>query len=109
MLAGVELPSSRQQALSLLRSRTLEQRANLMVGPSILGCRRLRKPPKQCCHSSDVLAFAGEVRERLIILDDPLVHVTGHGACAPPVSMALDLSIELYMLLLELESCFLEL
>ena len=80
-----------------------------MVGPSILRCRRLRKPPKQCCHSSDVLAFAGEVRERLIILDDPLVHVTGHGACAPPVSMALNLAIKLRAFLLNLESHFLKL
>ena len=80
-----------------------------MVGPSILGCRRLWKPPKQCYHSSDVLAFAGEVRERLIILDDPQVHVTGHGACASPVSMALDLMIKLHAFLLKLESHFLKL
>ena len=102
MLAGVELLSLRQRALGLLRSRMLEQCANLMVGPSILGCRRLWKPPKQCYHSSDVLAFAGEVRERLIILDDPLVHVTGHGACMPPISMVVDLAIELRAFLLKL-------
>ena len=64
---------------------------------------------EQGCHSSDVLAHLGEVWEGFIILDDPLVHVMGHGACAPTVSMALDLSIELRTFLLELESCFLKL
>ena len=38
-----------------------------------------------------------------------MVHVMGHGACMPTVSMVLDLSIELYAFLLELESCFLDL
>jgi len=82
---------------------------NLTVGPSILGHRRHQKPPKQICHSSDVLACSSKVRERLIILDDPLVHVTGHGACAPPVSMALNLAIKLRAFLLNLESHFLKL
>ena len=44
-----------------------------------------------------------------IVLDDPPVHIMGHGACTPTISMALDLSIELGVFLLELESCFLEL
>ena len=43
------------------------------------------------------------------MLDDPLVHVTGHGVCVPPVFMALDLMIELRAFLLELESRFLKL
>ena len=60
-------------------------------------------------HSSDVLAHLGEVWEGFIILDDPLVHVMGHGLCAPTVSMVLDLMIELQAFLLELESRFLEL
>ena len=47
--------------------------------------------------------------EGFIILDDLLVHVTGHGVRMPTVSMALDLSIELRAFLLELELCFLEL
>ena len=44
-----------------------------------------------------------------IVSDDPPVHIVGHGACAPTVSMALDLPIELRTLLLELESRFLKL
>ena len=47
--------------------------------------------------------------EGFIILDDPPVHVMIHGACTPTVSVALDLSLELCVFLLELESCFLEL
>ena len=80
-----------------------------MAGPSILGRHRIWKPPEQGCHSSDILACLDKVRERLIILDDPPVHVTGHGACASPVSVALDLVIELCAFLLELESRFLKL
>jgi len=57
----------------------------------------------------DVLACPDEAREGFIICDDPSVHITGHGACAPTVSMALDLSIEFSALLLKLESRFLEL
>jgi len=49
------------------------------------------------------------VWEGFVVLDDPSVHVAGHGACTPTVSMTLDLSIELRAFLLELESCFLEL
>ena len=80
-----------------------------MVGPSILGRRRYWKPPKQGYHSSDVLACPSEVRERLIVLYNPLVHVVGHGMRTPTVSMALDLSLELCAFLLELESCFFKL
>ena len=80
-----------------------------MLGPTILGCRGPRKPPKQGHHSSDVLACPGEVWEGFVILDDPSVHITGHGTCTPTVSMALDLSLKLCSFLLELESCFLEL
>ena len=47
--------------------------------------------------------------EGFIVLDDPLLHVTGHGACTPAVSVALDLLLELCAFLLEMESCFLEL
>ena len=47
--------------------------------------------------------------EGFINLDDPLVHVTGHGTCMPTISMALDLLIELCAFLLELGSRFLEL
>ena len=59
--------------------------------------------------SGDVLARPGKAREGFFIGDDPLVHVVGHGACASPVSVALDLMIELRVFLLELESRFLKL
>ena len=75
-----------------------------MVGPTVLGRRGPWKPSEQ-----GRLARPGEVWEDFIVLDDPPVHVVGHGARTPMVSMALDLSIELRAFLLELESCFLEL
>ena len=58
---------------------------------------------------SDVLSYPGEVWEGFVILDDPPVHVTGHGARTPTLSVALDLSLEHHAFLLKLESCFLEL
>ena len=67
------------------------------------------RAPEARPHSSDVLACPGEVWERFIVLDDPPVHVTSHGARTPTVSVALDLSLELRVFLLELESPFLEL
>ena len=75
----------------------------------ILECRGPRKPPEQGHRSSDVLACPGKVWEGFTVLDDPLVHIMGHGARAPTVSVVLDLSLELHVFLLELESCFLEL
>ena len=80
-----------------------------MVGPTILGRRGPWKPLKQGNRSSDVLACPGEVWEGFVILNDPLVHIAGHGTCTPTVSVALDLSLKLRAFLLELESCFLEL
>ena len=80
-----------------------------MMGPTVFRRCRPRKPPEQGCHSSNVLACPGEVRECFIIIDDPSVHVAGHGVCTPTISMALDLLFELHKFLLELESCFLEL
>ena len=79
------------------------------MGPTILWCHGLRKPPKQGRHSSDVLACPGEVWEGFVILDDPPVCIAGHSARMLTVSMALDLSLELRVFLLELESCFFEL
>ena len=76
-----------------------------MMGPMILGCRGLRKHPKQGHHGSNVLTCPGEVWEGFIVLDDPLLHVVGHGTRMPTVSVALDLRA----FLLELESCFFEL
>ena len=80
-----------------------------MVGPMILRCCGPRKPTEQGYHNSDVLAHLGEVWEGFIVYDDPPIHIAGHGACAPTISVALDLPIELRVFLLELESCFLEL
>ena len=77
--------------------------------PMILGHHGPRKPLEQGCHSSDVLARPGEVWEGFIVLDDPPVHVVGHGVGTPAVSMALDFLIELRTFLLELEPCFLDL
>ena len=57
----------------------------------------------------DVLACPSKARKGFIICDDPLVHITGHGTCAPTVSMALYLLVELHAFLLELESRFLNL
>ena len=47
--------------------------------------------------------------EGFIVLDDPPVHIVGHGMRAPTISVVFDLSLELLVFLLELESCFLEL
>ena len=80
-----------------------------MMGPMILECRVLRKPPEQGLRGSDVLACPGEVWEGFVILNDPSGHIAGHGTCTPSISMALDLSLELRAFLLELESCFFEL
>ena len=60
-------------------------------------------------HDSDVLACLGEVWEGFVIFDDPSVHVVGHGTHMSTFCMAVDLSLELCALLLELESCILEL
>ena len=79
------------------------------MGPMILGRRGPQKPLEQGRHSSDVLACPGEVCEGFVILDDPPVHVTGHGTCMATISVALDLSLELCVFLLKLESCFFEL
>ena len=56
-------------------------------------------------HGNDVLACPSEVWEGFVVLDDPSIHIAGHGARTPTVSMAL----ELRAFLLELESCFFEL
>ena len=66
-------------------------------------------PRSKAVCGSDVLACLGEVWEGFIVLNDPPVHIVGHGACTPAVSVALDLLLELRAFLLELESCFLEL
>ena len=47
--------------------------------------------------------------EGFIVLDDPSVHIAGHGTRTPTISVALNLSLELRAFLLELESCFFEL
>ena len=74
----------------------------------ILGRCGLWKAMEKGHGGGDVLACLGEAREGFIVCDDPPVHIAGHGACAPTVSMVLDLPIELRAFLLELESRFLE-
>jgi hypothetical protein len=49
------------------------------------------------------------VRETIVVLDDPSVHVTGHGARTLAFSMTRDLMLELRVLRLELEARVLEL
>ena len=72
------------------------------MGSTILGCHGLWEPSEQGRRGSDVLACLGEVWEGSIIVDDPPVHIASHGMRTPTVFMALDLSLELYALLLEL-------
>jgi len=54
----------------------------------------------------DVLACLGEARKGFIIGYDPSVHITGPGVCAPTVSMAFDLSIDLCAFPHKLDSGF---
>ena len=79
------------------------------MGPMVLWCHGLRKPPEQGHRSSDVLACPSEVWEGFVVLDDPPVDAAGHGACMPTISVALDLLLEPRAFLLELESCFFKL
>ena len=79
------------------------------MDPMIPGCRGPRKPSEQGRCGSDVMACSGEVWEGFVVLDDPLVHVAGHGTCTPTIFVVLDLSLKLHEFLLELESCFFEL
>ena len=48
--------------------------------------------------SGDVLACLSKVRKGLIVGDDPLVYITGHGSCVPTISAAFDLLIDLHVL-----------
>ena len=64
----------------------------------ILGRCGPRKAMKQGHCGGDVLACPSEVRKGFIVGDDPSVYVTGHGACAPTISTAFDLLIDLCVL-----------
>ena len=99
MLAGVGFTSSRQRAFRLLRRRTLEQRANFSTGAVILGRRGLRKAVQQGHHSGDVLTCPSEVREGLVVNEDPLVCSPSRGARVPPVYAAFNLTIDVRVLL----------
>ena len=87
----------------------LEQRANFTVGLTILGCCSLWKAVEQGRCSGNVLACPSEVRKGFIIGDDPLVYVMGHGVCAPTVSVAFDLLIDVRVFPHKLESGFIDL
>ena len=69
-----------------------------LVDPAILGRCGLRKAMKQGRGGGDVLARPSEVRKGFTIGDDPSVHVTGHGACVPTISVAFDLLIDFHVL-----------
>ena len=79
---------------------------NFVVGPTILRRCGLRKAMEQGRCGGNVLACPSEVRKGFIVGDDPLVHVTGHNSCAPTVSAAFDLPIDLRVLLNKLLSGF---
>ena len=72
---------------------------NLVVGPTILGRRGLRKAMQQGRRYGDVLACSSEVRESSIIGEDPPMHITGRGACVPTVSATLDLLLDVSVFL----------
>ena len=99
----------RQRALHLLHRRTLEQRANLAVGLTILGRHDLWKAMEQGRHGGDVLACPSEVRKGFIIGDDPSIYIMGCGACTSTVSTAFDLLIDLHVFPHKLESGFIDL
>ena len=84
----------------------LEQCADFMVGPIILGHCGLWKAMEQSRGSGDVLACPSKVRKGFIVSDDPSVYVTDHGACVPTISVAFDLLIDLHVLPNKLLSSF---
>ena len=49
------------------------------------------------------------MRKGFIIGDDPSIHITGHGTCAPTVSALFDLPIDLHVFPHKLESSFIDL
>ena len=57
----------------------------------------------------DVLACSGEVREGSIIGEDPLVYITGRGACFPTIPATLDLFLDSLVLPDELLSGIIDL
>jgi hypothetical protein len=68
------------------------------MGPVIFGCCELWEPLEQGRCGGYVLVHPGEVREVLVVLDDPLVYVAGDGTRTPIVSTAFDLMLELRVL-----------
>jgi hypothetical protein len=42
----------------------------------------------------------GEMQKAIVILDDPLIHIVGHGACTPAISIVKYFTLELWALLL---------
>ena len=75
----------------------------------VLGRCGLWKAMEQGRCSDDVLAWPGKARKGFIIDDDPSIHITGHGACAPTVSVAFDLPIDLRVFPNKLLSGFVDL
>ena len=87
----------------------LKQRANLVVGLTILRRCYLWKAMEQGCCGGDVLARLGEARKGFIVGNDPSVYIMGRGACAPTVSTAFDLPINLRVFPHKMESGFIDL
>ena len=75
----------------------------------ILGRCGLWKAMEQGHCGGDVLACPSEVRKGFIVDDDPSVYVMGHGACAPTISTAFDLLIDLRVFPHKLLSDFIDL
>ena len=69
----------------------------------------LWKAMEQGHYDSNVLACPSELRKGFIIGNDPSVYITGHGACAPTVSVTFDLPIDLRVFPHKLESGFIDL
>jgi hypothetical protein len=85
MLAGIEPTSLGHRALRLLHHCVLEQCVDLSLGSpwsrALQASGALGVRPQQCYF----LACPGEMQKTIIVLDDPSVHVTGHGVHTPTI------------------------
>jgi hypothetical protein len=109
MLAGIEPASPGHRALLLLHCRALEQHADLPLSSALIRRCGPWEPSKQSHCSSYVLTCPSEVRESIIILNDPSVNVMGFVARRSTVSAMSDLVLELCMFQLKSEARILEL
>jgi hypothetical protein len=70
---------------------------DLSLGLSILGHCGLWEPSEHGHNVGYVLAHPGKMQKIVIILDDPMVHVTGLVACGSIISAMSDLVLKLYV------------